>query len=88
MHKIIKLLEKALDILVPRVVTEYIALKETDQGLETTFPVHCLRPGERPDGVILIKAFNLFGFATFPSVIGEAMTWDEYLKNPTKGAQQ
>lgn len=71
-------LSKLLDILVPRFVTEDVAVKQV--GRSSIHEIVCsmkdVRPGERFDGVATMRTFNLFGFGLFPAQVGDVRRWE------------
>lgn len=64
-------LKTILDVLIPRFMTEEVALADTGDSYVIACSVVDLEPGEIPDAVATMRIFNLFGFALFPKMIGE-----------------
>lgn len=65
-----------LDALIPRFVTEDVALAGNEQqGYRIVCCVDDIEPDERFDGIATIKCFNLFGFGLFPQQVGEVRSW-------------
>jgi len=63
---------KFLDWLVPRFITEYVALKEINFGeYEIVCSMKDLGEYEHADAKVLVTTFNLFGFGLFPKLVGE-----------------
>jgi hypothetical protein len=65
-----------LDILVPRMITEKMALVRSDEPdeYEVLCPFEELEHLEAYDATWTMHYFNLFGFAVFPKVVGEIDT--------------
>ena len=68
-------MNRFLDLLIPRVITEDVALIDTGDGLEIACRLADVRRGERFAAVATFRSFNLFGFALFPKMIGEPRDW-------------
>jgi hypothetical protein len=62
---------KALDWLIPRFITEEVALSYTKDGYVPVCSMRDLSEGETPDATITMSSFNLFGFGLFPKYLGE-----------------
>jgi hypothetical protein len=74
-------IKQIFDILIPRFMTEDVALMETDEGYEIVCAMSDIEHGEEWDGIATMKMFNMFGFAMFPRQIGEVRPWI----NPNSG---
>lgn len=68
-------MNKLLNILLPRFITEEVALRDAGDHLVPACSMEDLRPGERFAAVATIRSFNLFGLAIFPRMIGQAREW-------------
>lgn len=68
-------MNKLLNILLPRFITEEVALRDAGDHLVPACSMEDLRPGERFAAVATIRSFNLFGLAIFPRMIGPAREW-------------
>jgi hypothetical protein len=70
-------LARILDIVIPRFVTEDVAVKQV--GRSSMHEIVCsmkdIRPRERFDGIATYRMFNLFGFGFFQKQIGEVRPW-------------
>jgi hypothetical protein len=66
---------KLLDYLVPRFITEDVALIEQAEGFEIVCCIADVEPGERFDAVATIRCFNLLGFDLWPKQVGEVRPW-------------
>lgn len=64
-----------LDWIVPRFLTEDVALHDAGEHYEIVGPMKYLDPDERYDAVVSITSFNLFGSALFPKLAGEVRPW-------------
>ena len=75
------------NIVCPRFINEYAACTIRPDGqYEPVCSVDDLEEGEIPEGVVLMSLFNFFGFALFPKVKGEVLTWQEYQDLKAKNA--
>ena len=70
-------MNRLLDLILPRFITEDVALIDTGDGLEIGCRLADVRHGERFAAVATIRSFNLFGFALFPRMVGEPREWPE-----------
>lgn len=68
-------LEYLLDLLVPRFITEDVALEQLDDGYHPVCCMDDVRPGERFDGIVAMRSFTWMGVAFAPRVIGEVRPW-------------
>lgn len=57
------------DVLMPRFVTEQVALFDEPDGDLTYVGFDQLSPGEKFDAVCLVRYFNLFGFDLFLKIV-------------------
>jgi len=58
-----------LDVLIPRFLTEDVAIIENDDGEYIVLcVVEDLQPTDNYDKIVSISCFNLFGFALFPRI--------------------
>ena len=66
-------LSKLLDILVPRFVTEDVAVKQVGRSSlhEHVSPMKDITPSARYDGVATMCTFKLLGYRLFSKQIGE-----------------
>lgn len=66
-------MNRALDILIPRFVTEYVVLTEDEEHFYMLCPVHMVPDEEKGlyKKMVLVKAFNLFGKPIFVRLAGE-----------------
>lgn len=62
-------MNRILDILIPRFITERVALIDANGQLEIACALSNVRPNERFDGIATIRSFNLAGFALFPKMV-------------------
>lgn len=77
-----KFLLAILDFIIPRFVTEDVALlKHPDGSYETICSVSALFDDEKPDGVISVTCFSWLGHGWFPKQAGEFRKWDESLRS-------
>lgn len=64
---------RLLDLLVPRFITEDVVyFNGDDEGgeyYEFQFPLALVMPGERFDGIALVRSFTWLGFAFFTKII-------------------
>ena len=63
------------DILVPRFLTEEVALDAVGDQFEIICSMADIQPEEEYDAVATMQVFNLFGFALFPKLVGEPRPW-------------
>lgn len=76
-----KTIRKWLDILVPRFLTEDVAVSVTYCGhcdephLQPVCAMTDVEPGERFDGIMTMRCFNLFGRGLFARQVGEIRPW-------------
>lgn len=66
---------RALDICVPRMVTEDVALVHTNKGYEIVCSMKDVRPYESFHAVGRMRAFNLFGHGLWPRQVGQVKPW-------------
>lgn len=66
---------KLFDLLVPRFMTEDVALIECVDGFAIVCCMGDVEPGECFDAVATLRVFNLFGFGLWPEQIGEVRPW-------------
>lgn len=69
-------MNKILDILLPRFITEEVALVDAGDHLEVACALADVKPGEAFAAVATIRSFNLLGRALFPKMIGEPRDWN------------
>lgn len=69
------MMNSVLDFIMPRFITEEVALELTPEGYLPVIPISQVEPGEKFDGVVTMWSFNLFGFALFPRTVGEVRPW-------------
>jgi hypothetical protein len=69
------LIYKILDVLIPRFMTEDVALIDTGERYEIVCSMVDVMEWERFDGVATMRVFNFLGFALFPKMIGEVRPW-------------
>ncbi|ELL4389738.1 hypothetical protein [Pseudomonas aeruginosa] len=78
-------MNRILDILIPRFITERVALLEATAGhLEIACAISDVRPNERFDGIATIRSFNLLGFALFPKMVDGPHAWPVQLHPSNK----
>ncbi|HFK9564036.1 Lar family restriction alleviation protein [Pseudomonas aeruginosa] len=78
-------MNRILDILIPRFITERVALFEATAGhLEIACAISDVRPSERFDGIATIRSFNLLGFALFPKMVDGPHAWPVQLHPSNK----
>ncbi|AMD43497.1 hypothetical protein HWA94_gp58 [Pseudomonas phage ZC08] len=75
-ERFVRALQKFLDILVPRFLTEDMACKKVGKhdNIICLMPICSLadvQPGEVFDAIVRVQMFNLFGFGLFPKPIGK-----------------
>lgn len=68
-------IRRLLDIIVPRFITEDVALEFDGDHYMVVCCMADVRPGERFDGIGTMRTFNLFGVAIFPKHVGEVRPW-------------
>lgn len=68
-------LKQALIALVPRFVTEDVALELSDDGYHPVCSMEFVEPGERFDGVITVRSFTWFGVCCFGKAMSEVRPW-------------
>ncbi|HEJ3257921.1 hypothetical protein [Pseudomonas aeruginosa] len=80
-------MNRILNILIPRFITERVALLEATAGhLEIACAISDVRPNERFDGIATIRSFNLLGFALFPKMVDGPHPWPVQLHStPANG---
>ncbi|MDG9928495.1 MULTISPECIES: hypothetical protein [unclassified Pseudomonas] len=70
-------MNRLLDFLLPRFITEDVALVDAGDHLEIIGRLADAPPGFVPAAVATIRSFNLFGWAICPRMIGEPREWPE-----------
>lgn len=62
-----------LDVVIPRFITEDVALEYNDEqeGWDIVCPVKNIQEGEEFEAFATVKSFNLFGYGLFPRMVGE-----------------
>lgn len=68
-------MNKLLDILLPRFITEEVALRDDGDHLVIACSMRDVKPGETFAAVGSIRSFNLLGQAIFPRTVGEPRPW-------------
>ena len=68
-------MNKILDILLPRFITEEVALRDDGDHLVIACALADVKAGEEFPAIATVRAFNLFGLALFPKMIGEPRDW-------------
>jgi len=76
-------MNKFLDILLPRFITEDVALRDDGDHLVIACALADVKPGEEFPAIATVRNFNLFGRALFPKIIGEPRDWP--VNNHTQG---
>jgi len=71
----IKFLYAIIDLLIPRFITEDVALEEIDGVLEIVCSMAAISEGEVFDGVVSIRSFTWLGLCVFPKQVGEVREW-------------
>ena len=64
-----------IDLLIPRFITEDVALNEIDGILEIVCVMSDVSEGELFDGVVSVKSLVWFNKGFFPSQVGEVREW-------------
>ncbi|ELK4817120.1 TPA: hypothetical protein NID15_000677 [Pseudomonas aeruginosa] len=77
-------MNRILDILIPRFITERVALIDANGQLEIACALSNVRPNERFDGIATIRSFNLAGFALFPKMVDGPHAWPVQLHPSNK----
>lgn len=70
-------MRKLLDLILPRFLTEEVALHDNGDHLVIVCPMADLKPGERHHAVATMRVFNLFGRALFPRMISGPWPWPD-----------
>jgi hypothetical protein len=83
-------MNRLLDILLPRFITEEVALTDAGDHLEIACSMADVKPGERFAAVATVRTLNLFGMGLFPTMIGEPREWpgDPALGDAYQGARE
>lgn len=68
-------IRQLIDLIIPRFITEDVALHDNGQGYEIVCCMDDVQPGERFDGVATMRCFNLFGSGIWPKQVGEVRPW-------------
>lgn len=68
-------MNRLLNILIPRLITEEVALADAGDHLEIACSMADVKPGERFAAVATVRTLNLFGLGLFPTMIGEPREW-------------
>lgn len=68
-------MKKLFDLLLPRLLTEEVALQDNGDHLVIVCPMTEVKPGERFHAVATMRVFNLFGYALFPRMISGPLPW-------------
>lgn len=75
---------RLLDILIPRFITEDVAVKINKASChggdgwhdgEIVCSMRDVEPGEVFDGIVPVRSFNLFGYALCPKLAGPVRKW-------------
>ncbi|WP_273761552.1 hypothetical protein [Aeromonas hydrophila] len=64
-----------MDLLVPRFITEDVALELLEDGYHPVCSMDDVRPGERFDGIVAMRSFTWLHVALFPRIVGEVRPW-------------
>lgn len=64
-------MNKFFDLMIPRFMTEEVALSDNGDHYEIACSMVDVQPGETFDAIGTMRIFNLFGFALFPSMVGD-----------------
>lgn len=69
----IETLTNLLDVVIPRFITEDVALEYDDErgGWDIVCSVKDIQEGEEFEAFATVKSFNLFGYGLFPRMVGE-----------------
>jgi len=70
-----KRLARIIDIVMPRFITEEVALIDTGDRYEPVCSMVDVQDGERFDAVATFRSFNLFGIGLRPKMIGKVKPW-------------
>lgn len=86
-------MNRILDILIPRFITERVALIEANDGhLEIACALSDVRPGERFDAIATMRGVNLLGRIIFPRMIGAPdrgrSTSNRWTSRPARSAKE
>lgn len=68
-------IRQLFDIILPRFITEDVALHDNGDCYEIVCCMSDIQEGERFDGIVTMRTFNLFGLAIFPKQVGEVRPW-------------
>lgn len=68
-------IRRLLDIIVPRFITEDVALEFNGDHYIIVCCMDDVWPGESFDAIGTMQTFNFFGFGLFPKHIGEVRPW-------------
>ena len=78
-------MNRLLDVLIPRLITEEVALADAGDHLEIACAMADVKPGDRFAAVATVRTLNLFGLGLFPTMIGEPREWpDNSTGRPTQ----
>ncbi|WP_395503073.1 hypothetical protein [Ectopseudomonas mendocina] len=80
-------MNRLLDILLPRFITEEVALTDAGDHLEIACSMADVKPGERFAAVATVRTLNLFGMGLFPTLIGEPREWPAKYQDPRNGTE-
>lgn len=80
-------MNRLLDILIPRFITEEVALTDAGDHLEIACSMADVKPGERFAAVATVRTLNLFGLGLFPTMIGEPREWPGDYTDPRNGTE-
>lgn len=62
-------MNKILDILIPRFVTDLVAIRDHDDASEIVCCIGDLTIYDQYDRIATVRTFNLFGIGLFPHIV-------------------
>lgn len=71
-----EILHHLMDLLVPRFITEDVALELTEDGYYPVCSMADVRHGERFDAIVAMRSFTWLNVAIFPRIVGEVRPWE------------
>lgn len=71
------MIKKFFDVIVPRFLTEYVALQEMEDGYVIVCALHDVEEDENFDAIMKMQTFNFFGLGLFHKSIGDIIPWSE-----------
>lgn len=70
------LLYKFYDIFFPRFITEEVVIMYDEEGVgQLICRLEDVFEDEVFDGIVTVRSFNLFGYAIFPTMVGDVKPW-------------